>query len=120
MRITLCLVSLLLVSAAGCSQPRSPQTVSPGSLIRHGAPLVDVRTTREYQISHVQGSTNLPIDELERRIGDVAPDKKAPVLLHCQSGGRSATATQKLQSMGYKNVVDLGSLANARKVVEGQ
>jgi rhodanese-related sulfurtransferase len=120
MRITTWLFSLLLLSVAGCSQPKASQTDSPESLIRHGAPLVDVRSSREYQISHVQGSTNLPIDELERRIGEVAPDKKAPVLVHCQSGGRSAAAAQKLQSMGYKQVVDLGSLANARKVVEGQ
>jgi len=120
MRITTHLLSLLLIVAAGCSQPKTSAPSSPALLIQHGAPLVDVRTSREYQASHVRGSTNLPLDELERRIVEVAPDKNAPVLVHCQSGGRSATATQKLQSMGYKKVVDLGSLANARKEVEGQ
>lgn len=116
----MCLCAVLFLVAVGCSQPKSAPGDSPQSLVRRGAPLVDVRSPREYQIGHVTGSTNLPIDELEKRIAEVAPDKQAPVLVHCQSGGRSAAATQKLQSMGYKNVVDLGSLANARKVIEGQ
>ena len=120
MRVTTRLFSVLLLLVVGCSQPKAPATPSPAVLIQHGAPVVDVRTSREYQASHVQGSTNVPLDELERRIVEVAPDKNAPVFVHCQSGGRSAAATQKLQSMGYKKVVDLGSLANARKVVEEQ
>jgi phage shock protein E len=120
MRVVCFVTSLLMLFAAGCSEPKSSATVSPEVLVRQGAPVVDVRTVREYNANHVRGTTNVPIDELAARIGQVAPDKKAPILVHCQSGGRAANAAKQLRSMGYKQVVDLGSLANARKVVEGQ
>jgi len=109
-----------MLGVVGCSQPKSSAPETPQALLKHGATVVDVRTVREYQANHVQGTTNVPLDELEKRISAVVPDKSAPVLVHCQSGGRSAAAAKTLQSMGYKQVVNLGSLANARKVVEGQ
>jgi rhodanese-related sulfurtransferase len=39
------------------------------------------------------------------------------LLLHCLSGMRSGMAKQKLKSLGYANVFNLGSLARARKIV---
>jgi rhodanese-related sulfurtransferase len=38
--------------------------------------------------------------------------------VHCQSGGRSARAKKLLDSQGYTQVEDLGSLAHAREVIE--
>ncbi len=120
MRIACVLAFLLAVVVLGCREPKASANVSPETLVRQGALVLDVRSSREYNANHLRGTTNVPIDELAERISKVAPDKNAPLLVHCQSGGRSSAASQQLRSMGYKQVVDLGSLANARKVVEGQ
>jgi phage shock protein E len=84
------------------------------------AKVIDVRTAEEYEIGHVKGATNIPVDQIETRIAGVVPDKSAPLVVHCQSGRRSARAKATLDKLGYTQVTDLGSLANARKVVEGK
>ena len=113
-------VFALLFAAAGCvDKPNTrAQTKTPAQLVGQGAPVLDVRTPREFKSSHIACATNVPLDELEQRIAQVAPDKSKPVLVHCQSGGRSAAATEKLKALGYSDVVDLGSLAAARAALE--
>jgi phage shock protein E len=106
----------------GCTEPAPSGDLTRSeirNLAEQGTPVVDVRTPREYRIRHVPGSTNVPIDELEQRISEVAPKKEKPVIVHCQSGGRSAAAKETLQELGYRQVIDLGSLANAREVLKG-
>lgn len=116
------MLALALGFCSGCAE-RNKQVRLTDSEIRalaqKGAPVVDVRTPREYGAKHVAGSTNVPIDELSQRIAQVAPDKQAPIMVHCQSGGRSAAATEELKQMGYRQVIDLGSLARAQQVIEG-
>ena len=68
---------------------------------------------------YIAGSTNVPVSEIAERIGEVVPDKKTPVLVHCQSGGRSAAAAAILAQNGYK-VRDLGSLQNARSLLQAK
>ena len=47
------------------------------------------------------------------------PDKNQVMLLHCQSGMRSAVAVGKLKSIGYANAFNLGSLSRAKAIVSG-
>lgn len=82
--------------------------------------VIDVRTADEYNSGHIQGSTNVPLGELVKRISEVVPDKHAPVAVHCRSGRRSATAKVLLNEQGYTEVKDLGSLEHAREVVEAK
>ena len=107
----------LAVVVAGCASKQ------PSSATVANAPdgtVIDVRTPEEYATGHVRGSTNVPLSELPTRIAQVMPDKTAPVMVHCQAGGRSARAKAALDKMGYTNVKDLGSLANARAEIEGK
>lgn len=53
--------------------------------------LVDVRTQGEYRGGHVPGAVNIPLDELDRRIGEIPQDK--PVIVICASGSRSLSAS---------------------------
>lgn len=65
--------------------------------------LVDVRTPEEFASGHVPGAVNLPVDQVEARIGEVdAPG--AEVYLVCRSGGRSAKAADLLLAKGYAPV----------------
>ena len=64
--------------------------------------LIDVRTPAEYRDGHIPGVANIPLDELEKRMGEVPKDKK--VVLICRTGNRSAQGTKLLRSKGFSNV----------------
>lgn len=79
-------------------------------LVAQGASLVDVRTREEFAAGHVQGAVNIPVQELERRIGEL-PDKAKPVVVYCRSGARSRSAASLLRQRGYTAVHDLGPMS---------
>ncbi|MFD0798602.1 ThiF family adenylyltransferase [Maribacter chungangensis] len=57
--------------------------------------VVDVRTKAEFDKEHLQGAKNIPLDELERRHGEI--DRSKPVHVLCQVGIRSQKAIYLLQ-----------------------
>ena len=68
--------------------------------------LVDVRTIEE---SHVKGAINVPVEDiLSGKYLEI--DKDRPVYVYCRSGRRSAQAKEKLESVGYSEVIDIGGL----------
>ena len=77
------------------------------ALAREGYRVIDVREQSEWDSGHVAGATLLPLGDVPARIGEVAPDKDSPLLLHCAVGGRSARAAGRLAEMGYTNVVSM-------------
>jgi molybdopterin/thiamine biosynthesis adenylyltransferase/rhodanese-related sulfurtransferase len=77
------------------------------TLAREGFTVIDVREPSEWDAGHVDGGVLLPLADLPRRIASVAPDRAAPLLLHCAVGARSARAAAELTRMGYTNVVNL-------------
>ena len=77
------------------------------------AVLLDVRTREEYASGHIEGSRNLPLDEIDK-VDFLIKDKNAPLYVHCLSGGRSARATAYLKSKGYREVHDIGGIGSYR------
>ena len=77
-------------------------------MVKEGALLLEVRTPAEYASGHVEGATNIPVQELNFRMSEVG-DKKRPVVVYCRSGARSAAAAGLLRSNGY-DVVDIGGI----------
>ena len=77
------------------------------ALAREGYRVIDVREQSEWDAGHVAGATLLPLADVPQRIGEVVPDKDAPLLLHCAVGGRSGRAAGWLTQMGYTNVVSM-------------
>lgn len=69
--------------------------------------LIDVRSRQEYAENHFDGAINIPLDEIEKSIKKVAPDKNRTVLLYCQYGSRSKKAQNILKKLGYTNVYNL-------------
>ena len=74
-----------------------------------GAVLIDVRTTAEFKLGHVEGSVNIPLDEVEKA-ADRLPDMTAPLFVYGASGIRSKMAVSKLKKLGYSNVKNIGGL----------
>ena len=82
------------------------------------AVLLDVRTVDEYRQGHIDGSLNIPLQNIHAVKNNI-PDLDKPIYVHCLSGARSAQATSVLTSMGYTNVTDIGGINSYRgKVVE--
>ena len=77
------------------------------ALAREGHRVIDVREQSEWDAGHVAGATLLPLGDVATRIEEVAPEKDAPLLLHCAVGGRSARAAGRLAEMGYTDVVSM-------------
>ena len=85
--------------------------------LSRGAVLLDVRTAGEFVAGHLSGAVNLPLNEIETQITRRVESKDQVLLLHCQSGARSAAASKKLKAMGYLHVFNLGSYARAASIL---
>ncbi len=75
------------------------------ALLTASVSVVDVRGAAEWAAGHLPGVPNIPLGYLADRIGELPTDR--PLVVHCQSGSRSAIAASVLRSMGMKNVVNL-------------
>ena len=56
--------------------------------------LVDVRSGSEYGTGHVPGAVNIPLEQVESRVGDLGTQ---PVVLICKSGKRARMAAGLLE-----------------------
>lgn len=79
----------------------------------NGAILMDVRTYPEYLVRAHARSINVPLHTIDTSNTHLPQDKNAIIVVHCMSGHRSHDAAEKLRELGYKNVLDAGSLASA-------
>lgn len=79
------------------------------ALVADGALLLDVRSEGEYAGGGLEGSINIPIQELAGRLDELG-DKNGEVVVYCQSGSRSAMAKRLLQSNGFTKVHDMGGI----------
>jgi rhodanese-related sulfurtransferase len=67
-----------------------------------GATVFDVREPFEYVGGHAPAAVNLPLSEFVDRVAEVPRDETVYII--CESGGRSAQATQWLEDQGYRAV----------------
>lgn len=82
-------------------------------IINYGAILMDVRTEEEYNEKHIDGAILVPLDTIdEDSVAVEVPNKETAIIVYCQSGNRSHQAVEKLKSLGYSNVYDLGAISN--------
>lgn len=63
--------------------------------------IVDVRSVDEFRGGHVAGSVNIPLQEISQRVEELKK-MKAPLILCCASGGRSAQAHGFLSQQGIE------------------
>jgi rhodanese-related sulfurtransferase len=69
------------------------------SALQQGATLVDVREPAEYRDGHVPGAVNIPMGQLNGRLGEI--DRDRPVHVVCASGNRSSAMTDLLTANGF-------------------
>lgn len=68
-------------------------------LLKQGAIIVDVRTNAEFRAGHIEGSRNIPLDEIHTAINTLRLLNK-PIITVCRSGNRSGMAQSILSSSG--------------------
>ncbi|MHC5202771.1 MBL fold metallo-hydrolase [Myroides sp. LJL119] len=66
--------------------------------------LIDVRSKQEYESGHIKGFQNISLNNLQKEKDKIDPNKT--IVIHCQSGTRSAIAYTLLKKMGFKDVVN--------------
>ena len=69
---------------------------------------IDVRSEEEFKSGHLQGSVNIPHDQIGQQIAAHVPNKNTPINLYCRSGRRAEVALAELKKAGYTNVTNHG------------
>lgn len=67
--------------------------------------LIDVRNYPEVKKEKIFGSINIPLNQIHELAEHM--DKKANYVVYCQGGYRSMIACSILQSMGYRNLINI-------------
>ena len=69
--------------------------------------ILDVRTQSEYDAGHLSNSILMPVAEIEENIEDLLPYQNRTILVHCQSGSRSLTASNILISYHFSRIYNM-------------
>ena len=69
--------------------------------------VVDVRTEQEFAGGHVDGSINIPVQEIPSRVDDLR-NIEGHIVLCCASGARSQSAYNYLLQNGIQNISNGG------------
>ena len=67
--------------------------------------LLDVREPREYAYCHIEGSLNIPMNDVPERLGELDPACETVVV--CHHGIRSASVAGYLVRQGFRSVANL-------------
>jgi phage shock protein E len=109
MNRTLSLIFVILSVTLSSFQALGSERAETGwVLINQGALLVDVRTSAEFEESHLNGALNYPLHQIDQHFAHV--DKDQTIVLYCRSGNRSGQAFQYLKSQGFTNLHNAGGL----------
>lgn len=85
--------------------------VSPGEAVllinRSNAAVLDVRDDAEFAAGHITDARHIPLSQLDERINELRRFKDRPLLVHCQSGMRSAKASEKLLKHEFRKIYHL-------------
>ena len=72
--------------------------------------IVDVRRPDEFAKGHIPGAINVPNEGIADEQPAELPDLDQVLLVHCQTGRRSAAASKKLADIGYTRVLEFGGI----------
>lgn len=85
-------------------------------LVKEGAFLTDVRTPSEFAEGNVQGSTNIPLDQIAANLDKFKG--KENIVVFCRSGNRSGQAKSILEQNGFANVTNGGTWQDINNIVK--
>lgn len=69
--------------------------------------LLDVRTREEFNSGHIKNALLIPVQELQKRVGELSEYKHSDILIYCATGNRSTVASKILIDNGFKRIANL-------------
>lgn len=75
--------------------------------------IIDVRTPAEFAGGHLVGAVNIDVQSPDFRDRVMALDTDAEYFIYCRSGNRSAQAISQMSQMGFTDMTNGGSVAQA-------
>jgi rhodanese-related sulfurtransferase len=66
--------------------------------------VLDVREVEEFIKGHIESAINSPLGKLSEQISKLDSYKKKPVLVACENGTKSASASKLLTKAGFEQV----------------
>ncbi len=105
---SLATIAMIVVTATAAlaGQSRNIDSLQAKALLDKGSVfLLDVRTPDEFRQAHLKGAVLVPIDQIERRLGEVP--KNRPILVYCAVGSRSNAVAGFLAEKGYREVYNM-------------
>ena len=125
-KIILTIMIIISILSAGCSNGQYAQvpTAERAPVVKINAEeakarldleggkiiIVDVRTPAEYNEAHIENAILLPVDTIGKNASSIIPALEAVYFVYCRTGSRSATASEQLVKLGYRNIYDLGGI----------
>lgn len=101
--ILLAVGSLLITNVWAQTKITSEEAYKALNKKKNKIQLVDVRTAKEYDTKHIDKSVNIDWNQKENFAAETAKlNKKKPVYIYCQSGGRSVKAAKQLAEQGFE------------------
>ncbi|MEM0374192.1 MAG: CoA-disulfide reductase [Sulfolobales archaeon] len=67
--------------------------------------ILDVRTRDEFNLGHIEGAVNIPVDEIREHLNEIPKDKK--IIVYCGVGLRAYIACRILYQNGFSEVYNL-------------
>ncbi|VAW43673.1 hypothetical protein MNBD_GAMMA02-1039 [hydrothermal vent metagenome] len=80
---------------------------------QQNAQVLDIRPKEAFDQGHIVNAINMPLEDITSGKAKVEKLKKKPVVVYCQVGKSSVTASQKLTDAGLEQVFNLQGGINA-------
>ncbi|WP_126650809.1 rhodanese-like domain-containing protein [Chryseobacterium aureum] len=93
------------------------QTLDHGlpELLQKGAVILDVRTEKEYETGHIEGSVNISLGTIRERYIELDPEKT--YITVCSHGLRSVKAENILKERGFRHIYNGGAWTDLQKTM---
>jgi rhodanese-related sulfurtransferase len=75
--------------------------------------LLDVRNVQEFSGGHIEGSQNIPLNKLAKKLENLPKDQL--IVCVCRTGERSREATYLLQKAGFNSANLVGGIVAWRR-----
>jgi phage shock protein E len=111
-KLAVALCAVLATLPALADAPAAPLAPVSATLLEQrlgeaGLVVLDVRTPEEFAAGHVPGAINVPHDQVEARLAELAGAKDQDVVLYCRSGRRVQVAAGVLAKAGFTRLSHL-------------
>lgn len=133
-KILFTLMVLVMAICAGCGEGEQPKPVNQKPVeIKHisqdeamkilstdpNAKLLDCRFPKDFEMKHIPGAINFPLEAAVAENFEKIPDKSAILITYCGDGNRGGLTAKALTEKGYTNVYTMGGIIDWTGEVEG-